>query len=239
LVVVHGAGGDRARWAPVAPALAERFTLLLMDRRGRGLSGDAPEYTIARKIDDVLALVQAAGGGATLLGHSYGALCSIGAATRTDQPARVLLYEPPFATEGRVVVDEVVLGRIEQHLSQGDRERALVTFLREVVGVDDPTLELMRQAPAWSGRVAAAHTIARELRVAQRHVPSSARLNVPVRFLVGTATAPYLRAATAAAHAALAPSDVVELPGQGHVAMDTAPELFIAEVLRFAGAAAS
>ena len=41
LVLVHGAAADHTRWRPVLPALEERFTVLAMDRRGRGASGDA------------------------------------------------------------------------------------------------------------------------------------------------------------------------------------------------------
>ena len=49
LVLVHGATADHGRWAPVLPALEEHFTVLAMDRRGRGRSGDAQPYAIERE----------------------------------------------------------------------------------------------------------------------------------------------------------------------------------------------
>jgi pimeloyl-ACP methyl ester carboxylesterase len=46
-------------------------------------------------------------------------------------------------------------------------------------------------------------------------------------------SAAHLKASAAATQAALPHSDIVELPGQGHAAMDTAPQLFLDEVIRF------
>jgi pimeloyl-ACP methyl ester carboxylesterase len=74
LVLVHGTGGIRERWAPVVPAFAEHFTVYAMDRRGRGESRDetAP-YAIEREFEDVAGLVDSIGGPVNLFGHSYGA----------------------------------------------------------------------------------------------------------------------------------------------------------------------
>ena len=45
LVLIHGAAADHSRWAPVLPALEKDFTVLAIDRRGRGQSGDADLFT--------------------------------------------------------------------------------------------------------------------------------------------------------------------------------------------------
>lgn len=58
-------------------------------------------------------------------------------------------------------------------------------------------------------------------------------LNTPTLLLLGGASPAHVRAGTEALHRALPHSRVVELPGQGHVAMDSAPELFTGEVLKF------
>jgi len=238
LVLVHGGTADRSRWAPVAPKLAEHRTLLLVDRRGRGASGDGPteKYQLALEVEDIVAVIDAAGAPVTLLGHSYGALCSLGALLRTDRIERALLYEPPFSTPGLPALEIAVIERIEEQLSEGDREAALETMLVDGAGVDQPTLEIMRRAPAWAARVDAVPTIVREVREVNDYVLDPSRfaaITVPVRFLVGTESAPFLRAATATAQAAVPFSDIVELPGQAHTAMDTAPQLFFDEVLRF------
>jgi pimeloyl-ACP methyl ester carboxylesterase len=102
IVLVHGTGTSSADWAFVAPLLRDRFTVVTMDRRGRGKSGDGPEYAMEREADDVLAVLDAVGA-EFLVGHSYGALCSILAAKRMDRLRRLVLYEPPFAlTEDRL-----------------------------------------------------------------------------------------------------------------------------------------
>ena len=84
LVLIHGAAADHNRWAPVLPALEERFTVLAVDRRGRGQSGDATDYALEREYEDVVAVVESAGEGVSVLGHSYGGICALEAALLTD-----------------------------------------------------------------------------------------------------------------------------------------------------------
>ena len=84
LVLVHGATADHSRWAPALPALEEHFTVLAMDRRGRGRSGDADDYALERETEDVVAVVESAGEEVNLLGHSHGGVCAIEAALLTD-----------------------------------------------------------------------------------------------------------------------------------------------------------
>ena len=77
LVLVHGAAADHRRWAPVLPALEERFTVLAIDRRGRGQSGDSDDYALEREFEDVAAVVEWAGEAVHVLGHSYGGICAL------------------------------------------------------------------------------------------------------------------------------------------------------------------
>ncbi len=243
LVAVHGATASRTRWAEVAPLLAGRRTLHLMDRRGRGDSGDggvhgAGPYHLDREVEDVVAVVEAVGAPVVLLGHSFGGLCALEAATRTDAVAALLLYEPAVAVPGHPVAPPTLVTRMRALLEAGDRDGVLATFLREALGLDDATIDAMRPTPLWAARIAAAHTIGREIDAVAGYAPDPGRLaglRMPVRLLVGSASPPGLVAAAHAVHAAVAHSDLVELPGQGHIAMDTAPRLFVDEVLRFGG----
>lgn len=59
LVLVHGTTADRTRWAPVLPALDERFSVYGVDRRGRGASGGAASYSVEREYEDIAAVVDA------------------------------------------------------------------------------------------------------------------------------------------------------------------------------------
>src|SRR5690349_10979635 len=71
LLVVHGTCADHSAWDLVVPLLSDRFTIYAMDRRGRGASGDAPEYALEREIEDVLAAVEALPAPVYLYGHSF------------------------------------------------------------------------------------------------------------------------------------------------------------------------
>jgi len=161
LVLVHGTAADHARWAPVLPALAERFTVLAVDRRGRGESGDARDYAIGREFEDIAAVADHAGGGACVLGHSFGALCALEGALLSRPLRALVLYEPPG--KGSVPSGDA-LARLETLLAEGDRDRFMGVFMAEVAGVRPEQIEAMRSQPAWTARLAAAHPIPRELR---------------------------------------------------------------------------
>lgn len=237
LIAVHGATADHTRWAPVAERLARRFTLYLMDRRGRGLSGDAPqaEYRLEREAEDLIALAQAAGTPVAVLGHSYGALVTLEASVRGGEFSRVLLYEPPVPTSDLPFSPPGLLDRIASQIARDDQDAALATLFRETLGLDDAGIEQLRGEPAWQARLATTHTFARESQAISgyRLNPLLAELSVPVRFLLGTESPPNLRAATQAAHAAIPHSDVLEIAGQSHLAMDGAPETFADMVIEF------
>jgi len=80
LLIVHGTSGSHERFAPLLPYLEPHATVHALDRRGRGGSGDAPEYELAREFEDVAAAVDviAASSGAKVdvYGHSYGGECA-------------------------------------------------------------------------------------------------------------------------------------------------------------------
>ena len=234
LLLVHGSTADRSRWATVRDALAARFTLHLMDRRGRGLSAaEAPgPYALAREAEDVAAVLAAIGPDALVLAHSYGGTCVLAAVAGGGgtRPARLLVYEPAFGTPVGPVFPAAALDAVEAAIARDDPDAALETFFADVLLLGPREIDAMRGAPAWRARVACAHTLAREAREANAFSPAGGEVGAPVRFLLGTESAPPLVRSTMAAHASVPGSSVRELPGQGHAAMDTAPERFVAEV---------
>src|SRR5262245_55790742 len=82
VVLVGGSTYDAASMAGVAALLSDSHRCVAVDRRGRGGSGDGGSYSIEREYEDIAAVVEAAGTGVTLFGHSYGALCAVGAVRR-------------------------------------------------------------------------------------------------------------------------------------------------------------
>jgi pimeloyl-ACP methyl ester carboxylesterase len=235
LVLLHGSVADGARWASVRDGLARRFTLHLVDRRGRGLSAAEAtgSYALAREADDVAAVLRAVGPDALVLAHSYGGTCALEAAARGVAIARLLVYEPAFGTDEGPVFPVAALADVEAALARGEHEAALETFFADVLLLDAAEIAAMRGTPAWRARVACAPTLAREARAANAYRPDAERLAAvaaPARFLLGTETTPALTRSTRAAHAAMPGSELRVLPGHGHAAMDADPALFVAEV---------
>lgn len=237
LVAVHGGIGDRSRWNLLKEHVADRFTLHLLDRRGRGASTREAQgpYALEREVEDVLAVIDAVGEPVRYLGHSYGALIGMEALRRSDRIDRALLYEPPFDTPGHTIIDGGLLDRIEAHIAAGDRDGGLEVFYREVLGAD-PTP--FKDLPMWPIRIAIAHTIVREGRIGltYRCVPERfAGVTTPTRILLGTESPAPFRGAAAAAAGAIASSEIVTLPGQGHTMIDADPEGFVRHVVDFLG----
>jgi pimeloyl-ACP methyl ester carboxylesterase len=237
LVLVHGTSADRTRWAPISAPLERHFTVHAVDRRGRGDSGDSPGgYAIHHEFDDVAAVMDAIGEPAVLLGHSYGAICSLEAAVRTALVRKLVLYEPPVPA-GLPIYPPGVADRLEALAGRGDGAGVVTSFFTEVVRMPAHELAMLQSLPSWGARVSAAHTIPREMRASEQYRFDPARfrtLSAPVLLLLGGDSPPFFRAAIDLVHAALPSSRVRVLPGQQHVAINTAPELFLKEVLAFA-----
>lgn len=236
LVLVHGTTADHTRWATVLPLLEPHVTVYAMDRRGRGASGDTARYSLAEEACDVAAVVDtvadATGGPVDVFGHSYGAHCALEATLLTTAMRRLVLYEPALTA----ITPPGWLARMENLLAQDRREEVVEALLGELAGLTTEQLEHSKADPSWPGRVAAAHTVVRETRAEDeyRFDPDRfATLGVPTLLLAGSETPADLAASTDALAAALPGTRTVTLAGQGHVAMLTAPELFVAELLGF------
>jgi pimeloyl-ACP methyl ester carboxylesterase len=236
LVLVHGTAADHGRWAPVLPTFEQRFTVCAVDRRGRGGSGDSDDYAIEREFEDIVAVVDSIGEPVNLLGHSYGALCALEAALLTSNVRKLVLYDPGIEVAGEEIYPHEVIERLEALLGAEDRDGVVATTMREVAGLPPETVEYMRAQPVWQARVAAAHTIPRELRAvkAYRFDPERFRdLGVPTLLLSGGDSPAAFRKAGEAVDETLPDSRIVVMAGQGHAALDTGTDLFTTEVLRF------
>jgi hypothetical protein len=150
LVFVDGAMCQRTMGpsADLARALAPHFAV--HDRRGRGESGagESP-WSVDREIEDLEAVVAAAGGEAHVLALSSGAALALEAAERGVPITRLALYEAPFIVDDsrephRPDAPEHVQGLVDC----GERGEAVKTFMR-MVGVPAPFVGVMRVLPAW------------------------------------------------------------------------------------------
>ncbi|GAA3205652.1 hypothetical protein GCM10020256_01140 [Streptomyces thermocoprophilus] len=80
IVLLNGSFRDHTIFDALVPELTPYCTTYVYDRRGRGESGDAPAYEVAREIEDLEAVIEAAGGSAVVFAGSSGANLAIEAA---------------------------------------------------------------------------------------------------------------------------------------------------------------
>lgn len=236
LVAVHGTAADHTAWDLVAPLLVRHFTVYAMDRRGRGASGDASEYSLEREFADVVAVVDGIGQPVHLYGHSFGAMCASEAAMRTSHLASLTLYEGGLKPPGFRIMSEEFISQIETLIAQGQREEALSIFMPQGAGLSPQELDVLRRNPAWAARLASAHTIPREVRALNEYGTDVNRLrtlSVPTLMLVGERTNARLREAALAVAGMIPGRHVRELAGQGHAAHQTAPEMLATALTEF------
>jgi pimeloyl-ACP methyl ester carboxylesterase len=228
LLLVHGSATSGADWISARPFLRERFTVAIMDRRGRGQSGDGPDYAMEQEAEDVLAVLDAVGA-ELLVGHSYGALCSILAAERSDRLRRLILYEPPIA------IREDRLRGLDDLVAAGELDTALEGFLRGA-GTTREQLEEIRSSRAWQVLLEAVPALPRELHAAASWRHPQGPIEVPSLFLHGSRTeSPVYLDGLEGLRAAFPDSRRELIPGQLHVGHVFAARDFADLVARFCG----
>lgn len=219
-------------------ALAPRFTVYTYDRRGRGASTDTPPYAPAREVEDLAALIEAAGGRAALLGFSSGAALALEAAHRGLPITGVVAYEPPFIVDrSRPPIPADFLPRLQAAVDAGRRSEAVRLFMR-LVGAPAPFILLMRLMPAWRKLKAVAHTLPYDITIVEPHqhgrpLPRDrwSGIGCPTLIASGGKSPEWMRAA--AAHLATVVPHAVhrELPGQTHMVRPAALVPVAAEFL--------
>jgi pimeloyl-ACP methyl ester carboxylesterase len=235
LVLVTGTGAANPRAWPAFPLLEEHFTVYSVDRRGRGESGDAESYAIEREYEDIAVVVDSIGEPANLLGFSFGGLIALEAARLTRNLHKLVLYEPAIPFPGVEFDTEESIERFETLIEKGDLEEVLNFHFNEI-GMSADEIDQMKSTPAWHERLAIVPTYPREMRATERYEFDARRFNnlhVPILLLLGGDSLPNLKDATKAVHAAFPHSQIAVMPGQQHIAMYTAPQLFLDEIRKF------
>src|SRR5688572_5943827 len=167
VVLVAGALCDRSMNAGLASLLEQRFTVINFDRRGRGGSTDTPPHAVEREVEDIEALIDAAGGTAFLYGISSGAVLALEAASRLPtKVTRLVLYEPPFIVDdSRPPLPAEFARKLTELLAADRRGDAVAYFMTDAVGVPSEAVAGMRRAPMWAGLEKVAHTLPYDLAV--------------------------------------------------------------------------
>ena len=240
LVFLQGAVGDGdIDWNRVVGHLTGRFTCHLPSLRGRGLSGNHPDLSLGRRVDDVLAYIDSIGEPVGLVGWSGGAYLALAvAAVQSDAVTAVAPFEPGM------------LGKMDE------QEQALVgaTIARTAeLAAEGRLTDAARAFTGWpfnNEEVTAAED-AGYFEAAGRYVPNLLNLlqqemeyegptpedpavlgaiSAPVMVLLGSDTRPFF--ITSAKYVAdhVPNARIREIPGAGHAAPLTHPEA-LAEAL--------
>jgi pimeloyl-ACP methyl ester carboxylesterase len=230
LVLVDGAFGSRTFGpnGPLATLLAEHFTVVTYDRRGRGASddttGSGPDG-VSREVDDLAAVIEAVGGSAFAYGISSGAALALEAATRGLPIPRLALFEAPFIIDSsRPAVPRDYAARMDELVRSDHRAAAVRLFMSEGIGLNRAIVALMHLMPAWSGMKAVAHTLPYDVAVtfdlqSGTALPTDrwSALRLPVLVVDGGKSPAWMRTSMAALAGTLPQGRYVTLPGQTHL----------------------
>lgn len=215
LVCIHGTSATRSAWDGFAREL-EGMECVRYDRRGRGGSGDADEYALAREVEDARSVVEHVGDpdSVSVFGHSFGAIVAFELARETDL-RRLVLYEPPVlagddADQERSFADDL------QRVLEDDGGAAAIRTFRGMS--EDDALEPGMDVEAM------ARTVVREASVVESYaVPERADITTPTRCLAGSDSRSVLRASTHAVRDAVPGAELVTVEGHGHNGLADSP----------------
>ena len=213
---------------PLAQVLAPHFTVYTYDRRGRGESGHTEPYAIAREVEDLQAVITAAGGSALVCGVSSGAVLALEAAQRGVSMRKLALYEAPcIVDDTRTPLPEDYLSRLIDMIARNRRGEAVKYFMA-AVQVPKVFVWLMSVLPSWKGLKATAPTLVHDMTLLdglQRGQPLPAHrwstVRVPTLVMDGGKSPAWMRNAQRALAAVVPGATTRTLPGQTHMVKAT------------------
>jgi len=140
VMVVPGALSTAEDYFAFAKSLANSFTVHIIERRGRGLSGpQGKDYGLRKECEDVAAVQQATHAN-LIVGHSYGGLVALEYARNNKHIQAVAVYEPGVSIDGAIPMEW--LKPYEEDLRAGKRADAFVRFIKAM----EPK---SRRTPDW------------------------------------------------------------------------------------------
>lgn len=218
----------------MAKRLASHFTVFHYDRRGRGDSGNHPDYAVSREIDDLDAIIRAAGGSALVFGVSSGAALGLEAATRLSGITKLALYEAPFIVDNtHPPLPPSFVPETKALVAAGRRGDAVKKFMR-LVGVPAIGVLVMSLLPLWKKMKAIAHTLANDLTILEPYQQGRplnrayfAPVSLPVLVMAGGKSPAYMQNGMRHLADVLPNAQHLTVPGQTHMVKDSvlAPEL--------------
>jgi pimeloyl-ACP methyl ester carboxylesterase len=169
VIIVGGAFNDRHSATALAEVLAPTFTVYTYDRRGRGDSGFTEPYAVEREIEDLEAVIEAAGGSAALFGHSSGGALALETTARSLSVSKLAMYEPPYIVDDtRPPLPDDYVEHLEELTATGERREIVGYFMTQAVGMPAEMVEPMLDSPMVADMERLAHTVSYDGRVMLR-----------------------------------------------------------------------
>lgn len=224
VVIVGGAFNDRGTWAELADSLADDgFTTVSYDRRGRGGSGNTEPYAVEREIDDLAAVIAAAGGDGPVHAHgvSSGGALLLRAVAAGLPMARISALEPPWRAPGAPPPPPRYIATLQSYVDADDRDGLVEYFQRQVVGLPPELVQSFRGTPMWAALTALAPTLVHDGLVLggdDHALPTDvlAQVGIPSLVVTSSGTAGWLGQTAEPVAAALPRGEWVRLEGGYH-----------------------
>jgi len=227
LILVGGAFEQRAMDSATAqlaalPLLAEHFSVFHYDRRGRGDSADTLPYAVEREIEDIEALIDAAGGSAFVFGISSGAALAMEAAIKlVSKVKKLAMYEAPYNSDATARQAWMNYRKQLKELLAADRRGDAVALFMMLLGMSPDHVPEMHQHPMWPMFESVAPTLAYDAAVLGEDaaVPTERAASVAVPALImdgGARDFPFMHVTAVALANAMPHAQHRTLEGQSH-----------------------
>lgn len=247
LVLTHGSWTDGSGWEPAVDRFAERYQVVVWDRRGhsRSQAGESPGSR-AEDAADLAGLIEHVSGGPVhVAGNSYGAIVTLTLLTeRPDLVVTAAVHEPPLfgllegsrdqALAGALAASDAGVEVVRDLISSGEHRDAAEYFIEHVAlgpGAwsqlpDAFRTVLVANAPTFLDELADPTALSID-------AAALATTTVPLLLTHGTES-PVLFPAVIAELAQLVPAARVEvLEGAGHIPHATHPEDWTSRLVAF------
>ena len=243
VILVSAALADRDGARRLERQLESSFTVFNYDRRGRGKSSDVQPYAVEREVEDIEALINAAGQPVFLFGSSSGAVLALDAGSRYGARVRKLfLYEPPFIVDAsHAPIPDSLQSEIGDRVAAGKRGDGVALFFRKGMGIPAPGVTFMRLLmPAWRDMAAIAQTAPYDLKIlagtqSGKPLPPDrwSRETPPAMVAVGAKSEAFFHNGAKALTGMLPAAQYRSLDGLDHSAVLMAPQALAAAIRQY------
>ena len=248
LVLVHGSWTDHMEWPFIVPGLAQRFRVVVYDRRGHSQSERQPtQGSVHEDVADLAAIIERTGAPAHVLGNSMGASISLRLAAERPELLRSLsVHEPPLFN---ILLDDPKTKPIAEEtnsrilpvindLAAGNMEEGARRFIEMILGdgawdnfiPDEAKRTLINNAPTFLDETRDPETL-------KIDTQALARFERPVLLTGGSESPPFFAPVLDKLAAVLPNATRKTLAGDGHLPHITHPQEYVALITEFVNAA--